>query len=204
MITEIMLSELRESVMSRLSPERYAHTLGVERAAARLGQFFMPDRIIELRAAALLHDIAKEMPHNEQMSAYLRYCGGNARPPVNAALHAFAGPRVIIESYPDFAIPDILDAVFNHTLGKPDMSVFSEIIFVADFVEDGRVYESCRVAREELFSALENSDTSEQRIRALHTSVVHILEFTVAFLEKRGIKIDEASLLTKNAYEALI
>ena len=62
-----MLSNLRTSVKARLSAKRYEHTIGVEAMASRLGWILMPDKIYELRAAALLHDISKEIPYEEQV-----------------------------------------------------------------------------------------------------------------------------------------
>ena len=45
-----------------MSEKRFSHTLGVERCAERLGRLVLSERINELRAAALLHDISKEIP----------------------------------------------------------------------------------------------------------------------------------------------
>ena len=61
-ITEEMLSELRRSIANDMSEKRYSHTLGVERMARYLAGFLLPDRINEISAAALLHDISKEIP----------------------------------------------------------------------------------------------------------------------------------------------
>ena len=55
-INEEMLDTLRQRVGTGMSEKRYRHTLGVEREIARLGEIYLPDRIQELRAAALLHD----------------------------------------------------------------------------------------------------------------------------------------------------
>ena len=57
---------LREKLRSVLSEHRYEHTLGVERAAVRIGERCLPEMICELRAAALLHDVAKEMKMEKQ------------------------------------------------------------------------------------------------------------------------------------------
>ena len=56
-ITEEMLSDLRATLEARISPKRFCHTLGVEREIERLGQIYLPDKLLSLRAAALLHDV---------------------------------------------------------------------------------------------------------------------------------------------------
>ena len=68
MITETELSALSSSVAARLSEKRFAHTKGVEEEIVRMGAIYLPDRIPELRAAALLHDVAKELPLEEQIA----------------------------------------------------------------------------------------------------------------------------------------
>ena len=55
-ITEEMLSHLRENVEKGMSAKRYNHTKEVEKMAARLAEIYCPEKILELRAAALLHD----------------------------------------------------------------------------------------------------------------------------------------------------
>ena len=61
--------KLYKAVASRLSEKRYMHTLGVEKAAIRLSERLMPEcDAEEMRAAALLHDITKEMDLAEQIS----------------------------------------------------------------------------------------------------------------------------------------
>ena len=62
-----LLNVLRKSVKSRISERRYLHTLGVEDMATKLGEHFIPEMISELRAAALLHDVAKELDYQEQI-----------------------------------------------------------------------------------------------------------------------------------------
>ena len=59
-ITEEQLAELREAISKVLSPKRYDHTLEVEKMTEKLCKIYCPDKILMLRAAALLHDITKE------------------------------------------------------------------------------------------------------------------------------------------------
>ena len=67
MITEEMLLTLREEISMRLSPRRFNHTLGVERAAEFLSQKCLPSKMMEIRAASLLHDITKELSYDEHI-----------------------------------------------------------------------------------------------------------------------------------------
>ena len=67
-ITEEKLSELRENVAKCLSERRYKHTLEVEKMATKLAEIYCPEKIFDIRAAALLHDITKEYDEKVQIS----------------------------------------------------------------------------------------------------------------------------------------
>ena len=57
MINDRQLDTLRASVMASMSDFRFNHTAEVEKMAVRLGEIYAPEKLNELRAAALLHDI---------------------------------------------------------------------------------------------------------------------------------------------------
>ena len=71
MITPVQIEKLRENVASVLSEKRMKHVLAVENMAFRLGllYFFQDDEsLLLLRAAALLHDVTKELSDEEQLA----------------------------------------------------------------------------------------------------------------------------------------
>ena len=72
-MTENMITHLRETVKASMSEKRSFHTLAVEQMAIRLGQIYAPDKIYVLRAAALLHDITKELRGDEQIKLCAEY-----------------------------------------------------------------------------------------------------------------------------------
>lgn len=198
-ISEEDLTVLSEEVKRRLSEKRYLHTLGVERMAKQLGElFFSEDTVRELRAAALLHDIAKELPEDEQIA--LIRAGKSpvteedlSSPPL---YHAFAAPEVIRRDFPAFATEKILRAVFFHTTGDPSMDSFEKIIFLSDFIEDGRTYPACLSARERLFSDLSAGKSKET---ALDCAVLHTLELTVISLIDRHADINLRTVRARNS-----
>ena len=199
------LAILRDRVAKRLSEKRFKHTLGVDKMAVRLGKIFLSNEISQLRAAALLHDVAKELPIDEQ----LRLIDGcdmldKSTKTVPEALHSFSGVAVVLAEFPSFATDDILHAVMYHTLGDPAMSLFAEIIFLSDYIEEGRAYKACIEVRNTLFEALDAASTYDECVKALHFATVSSLKNTIISLRERGIIPDERSLKTKIAFEALI
>lgn len=206
MITCEELSSLREDIRAKMSEKRYLHTLGVERAAQRIGLACLPEKVTELCAAALLHDVVKEAPIEDQISLM-----GAWKEPLTeedyeskALYHAFAAPMGVKKYFPHFATDDILSAVFLHTSGGANMSVFDEIIFVADFVEDGRAYDACRESRECFFEALDVAKTRDEKLRVLHSAVLQVIDFTVAYLEKVGKNVNSRMILARRAIASKI
>ena len=79
------------------------------------------------------------------------------------------------------------------------MSVFDEIIFIADFVEDGREYEACIAIRNSLFLRLSTAESKEDRLKILHLMVIEVIDFTFKYLEERGKSVNSRMVLAKKA-----
>ena len=204
MYSEEELKVLREEVKSRLSEKRFRHTLGVEKMAEQLGKFCLKDKIPSLRAAALLHDIAKELSIDEQID--LIKCGRikltEEELSSHPTLHSFASVYLIKRDFPKFSEKNILDACKNHTVGSPRMSIFEEIIFLSDYIEEGRKYEDSKEARRELLSSL--GENRARNLKALHKATLSSLNRTLSHLESKDSKVNPKTVLTKNAFSSKI
>lgn len=200
------LSYLRQSVEKRLKKERFEHTLGVERLAAYLGERIMPDKVSELSAAAILHDVAKEIPYDEQVDI-IKKSGISVTSEdlaTKSILHSFAAVGVIKRDFSAFATEDVLNAVFSHTVGTPDMSVFDTIIFISDFAEDGRVYPSCKKIAENIKERFSQAHDTNAYIKLLNITMLEVLDATVQTLQRLKININSRTLLTINSFKAKI
>ena len=190
MITEKELAELSFSIAARLSEKRFAHTKGVEEEIRRMGEIYLPDKIPELRAAALLHDVAKELSVEEQIAICLK--GGDPeletamRSP--AILHGHAAAYLIPKTDPKYDLPEIISAIYKHTTGAEQMSTFDKLLFLADFIEPNRPWSFCRDAREKFWSSM--PDDPDARLRHLDLTVLAVLTFTLDYLRARGTTPD--------------
>ena len=202
MFSETELEALKISVSKRMSKRRFLHTLAVEKCAVALGELFLKDRIPELRAAALLHDVAKELPKDVLRSLMSRSDFDFAEEDYAAEgiLHSFAGAEVIKNEYPKFATKDILNSVFYHTVGRENMTLFEKIIFISDYAEETRRYESCQKVREELFSNLDKLSATEQ-IKRLDKACFDAAEGTVRALIASGMHVNSRIYKTKNSLQ---
>lgn len=200
-ITPELLGTLRTRLRREMSAARYAHTLGVEQTAIRIGTLCAPHSLCRLRAAALLHDITKEYSCEKQLkileeSAIIPVCHVDS--PV---LHAASAAVLITHdpAYADFADPIVIDAVRRHTTGGADMSVEAQIVFLADYIEPTRRYRACVNLREQFWAADPASMSEEERLAHLRRFVRLEAEQTIAHLLERGVYIDEDTLRARNS-----
>jgi nicotinate-nucleotide adenylyltransferase len=141
-------TEVRKLLRGKLDSYRYIHSMGVADSARDLAKIYGAD---EEKAyfAGLLHDIAKNMPKDEQLQMIEK--GGIILNPAeenNPALwHAIAG-ECYLRCEMDITDPEILGSVRYHTTGKAGMSLMEKIIYIADYISAERNYPDVDVMRD--------------------------------------------------------
>ena len=200
MLNERDIALLRQSVKQRLSEKRYVHSLGVEKCAVAIGKLCNIDSPDELSAAALLHDITKELDRAYQFSLIDKgeISLSSIERESEAVLHSYTAPVVIRSDFPRFATQNVLSAVEKHTLGNENMSIFDEIIFLSDYIEEGRSYPSSRELYDFVFSNMKNGEL-QSNVLVLHKASLSAIDYTITHLIKKGAKIAEKTFLTRNA-----
>ena len=199
--TEQQIQSLRLKVKERLSEKRYIHTLGVEEMAVEIGKACLPERIDELRAAALLHDISKEYSEAEHLNVAKRHniIMSDEDMAAPALWHSITAGAVVSEDFPEYATSDVLSAVVNHTVGSWDMSTFDSIILLADYIEAGRKYQNCVSLRETFLHELSLSKDAEDSIRALDRAVFVSLDNNLKEFISRGADYHSRTKATRDA-----
>ena len=189
-ITEEMLDTLREELRGTMSEKRYRHTVEVERMVERLGELYAPDMLVQLRAAALLHDITKEFSLQTQLQILkkfdiITYYSDEISP---KTLHARTAACLIPEQYPAFASPAVIDAVRWHTTGRAGMTVCEKIIYLADYIDMSRTFPDCVELREMFWGADPESMNAREREAHLRRVLISSFDRTVrALLEEGGL-----------------
>lgn len=132
------LKKIRKSMEKALDPRRYEHTLGVEYTAAALAMRYGAD-IKKARLAGLLHDCAKCLSDEKRLKICRKHNISvnevELRNPY--LLHAKVGSFLAMDEY-GVKDTDVINAILNHTTGRPGMSMLEKIIFIADYIEPGR------------------------------------------------------------------
>lgn len=184
----------REYNRARLSPGRLAHVLGCEEEAVNLARRWGADEN-DARAAALLHDITKEL----DLPAQLKLCDEygivldnveKTSPKLPHAKTAAALAKAV------FRVPDhISEAISWHTTGKAGMSLLEKILFLADYIEPTRDFPGVEEIRKLAYEDLDGAVmlglmlTAEEvagRGATLHNKSVEALEFLRASRDGQG------------------
>ncbi len=140
------LSWLREKALDYLDDYRVAHVTGCESEAVRLALRWGEDA--ELAAeAAILHDITKRCTKDQQLQLCEKYgiINDNSEIQNKSLLHAKTGAALAREL---FGIDEtVYEAIRWHTTGKPDMTRFEKILYLADYIEPTRDFEGIEELR---------------------------------------------------------
>ncbi|CAA9488380.1 MAG: Hydrolase (HAD superfamily), YqeK [uncultured Rubrobacteraceae bacterium] len=173
----------------RLSAKRYGHTLRVADTAEDLARAHNLDPG-RARLAALMHDAARELSPEEFLDLSLGWNlpVGEAERESPKLLH---GPVAAELARREIGVEDeeVLDAIREHTTGRPGMGPLSLVLYVADKIEPARDYPSVErlrlLAREDLRAAAAESlrrsiAHNEERGRPTHPASIE----TLSWLEK--------------------
>nr|WP_317619358.1 bis(5'-nucleosyl)-tetraphosphatase (symmetrical) YqeK [Laspinema sp. D2d] len=121
-----------------VTPPRVQHILRVEQLCGELAEHHQLD-VEKAKQAGLMHDLAKyfkpqrllQMAQTEGLELDEIFAG---EPHL---LHADVSAMVARDEF-GIKDPEILEAIRNHTLGRPQMSPLSCVVYLADTLEPGR------------------------------------------------------------------
>ena len=183
----ITVEGARKLARRTLSDKRYAHTLNVRRLAVKLARQYGADPE-KAALAALLHDVAKELPKGE----LLQILQDNAIMEPGAAqrpMPVWHGLCAALLARHRWGVQDeeVLSAIANHTAGKPGMSRLDKIVYLADMCSAERSYPEVEGLR-----ALLSQD--------LDRAMAVALSQNIQWMRQEGKPIDPMSLA---AYEEL-
>ncbi|MGP0586008.1 bis(5'-nucleosyl)-tetraphosphatase (symmetrical) YqeK [Paenibacillus timonensis] len=176
--------ELIAAVSAGMPSKRWKHVEGVMESAVILAKRYGADPV-KADLAALLHDLAKFWPIEEQ-EAIIRDNGLNTEllRHDKQLLHAEVGAFI---SQRDYGVEDeeVLDAIRYHTSGRESMTLLDKIVCLADYIEPGREFPGVEKIRELAETSLEDA-------------LVAGFDSTISFLLEKGKPIFPLTLLARN------
>lgn len=164
------LNEIIKELEKMLSARRFNHSLKVMEASIRLAEKYGEDA--EMAAlAGLVHDCAKDLKKDAILPACKKY--GIIVDEITSSqpvlLHGQIGAHMARELF-GIECHRILDAIADHTMGRPGMDKLSSIVFIADYIEDCRDYEGVDKIREAARESLEKAI-----VAGVDNTITHIL-----------------------------
>lgn len=180
------IGKIRKAMEKNLDAKRYEHTLGVAYTAAALAMCYGEDaKNAEL--AGLLHDCAKCMDNTKKINLCKKHnISINEIELKNPfLLHAKVGSFLAMQKY-GIRDKDIINAILNHTTGRPGMTVLEKIVYIADYIEPNRK------------QAPNLSEIRRLAFCDLDAALVRILEDTLRYLNSVEGEIDP---MTQKTYE---
>ncbi|HHW95242.1 MAG TPA: HD domain-containing protein [Mogibacterium sp.] len=170
---------LEEYLKNSLTPERYIHSLGVEKMAGKLARIHgaNPDKA---EFAGRYHDIAKCFSA-EEANEYIKKYGLPNKYLNNTALsHSKIAAEILLHEFSVTDV-DILNAVRSHTTGRDGMSLLEEIVYVADAIEENRNYPELTELQQTAYSDLDSA-------------CFEIINFAIQMLKDKGKEIDQDTI----------
>ncbi len=133
--------EIEQCIKKITKETRFNHSKGVQKTAGELAKHYGLD-INKAELAGLMHDCVKNLPVEEMLKlcgefgCELDFTTQREYKLIHAPLGAYYAKNV-------FGIDDeeIFSAIYYHTTGKADMTLFEKIIFIADVIEPNRKYD---------------------------------------------------------------
>jgi predicted HD superfamily hydrolase involved in NAD metabolism len=162
--------EALEIVKEQLTEHRYQHTLGVMETAIQLAKQYGAD-VKKAELAAIFHDYAKFRSKEEMKQIILEQNMPNDLLVYNTELwHAPVG-AYLVKTEVGIQDEDILNAIRYHTSGRANMTLLEKIVYVADYIEPGRIFPGVDEVRE-----LAQQDLDKALIKALQNTIQFLLK----------------------------
>ena len=183
------------------SEKRYNHTLGVQKEAYKLGTIFLPEKAEKLALAGLLHDITKDFTLQKQLELCRSYgIAVDENNIVPKLLHSKTGCEYAKHLFGDLIDSEIYDSINYHTTGRANMTLFEIIIYLADYIEEGRTFGDCVTLREYFYDGISKAQDFSDKLEVLRKTLVLSFDLTIQNLIRDGEPICSDTVLARNCF----
>jgi predicted HD superfamily hydrolase involved in NAD metabolism len=178
--------ELVATVQTAMSDYRFQHVLRVEQMALRLAEKYDVDAEAA-SVAALTHDYAKERSDEDFLSVIVtKHLDADLKNWGNEVWHGIVGAELVKDEL-GIQNQDILDAIRQHTTGSAYMTLLSQVLYMADYIETGRDFPRVAEVRDLTFESLS-------------AGIAWQTTHTLSYLVEKGVRIYPGTLVTYNEW----
>ena len=187
-----MVKDLKKDLkkLYKKRDHRYQHVMGVMETGLELAEIYGVDKK-KVKIAALLHDYTKyysTKKHKKLIKKHFGYADLILDEFPETLYHAFTASIIAKEKY-GIDDEEILMAIMHHTVGRPNMSMLEKIIFISDYIEPNREYDSCKKVRK---IVLKKGDLNKGILKAMKDSIENA--------EKKNKLVPKLAKLAYNYY----
>lgn len=192
----------KTAIKSLETEKRYNHTLGVQKEAHKLGIIFLPEKAEKLSLAGLLHDITKDFNLEKQLALCKEYgIEIDEKSIVPKLLHSKTGCEYAKRLFGgDIVDKEIYNGIYYHTTGRKNMTLFEAIIYLADYIEEGRTFEDCVVLRDFFYNKLKVASAFSEKIEILRLTMVKSFDLTIKNLIDENKVVDYDTIEARNYF----
>lgn len=157
-------------VKEQLTEHRYVHTIGVMETAIELTDRYGGD-LKKAETAAIFHDYAK-FRSKEEMKQIIteQKMAPDLLIHSPELWHAPVG-AYLVKKEAGIEDAEILDAIRYHTSGRENMTLLDKIIYVADYIEPGRIFPGAEEVRK-----IAETDLNQALIASMKNTILFLLK----------------------------
>ena len=182
--TLISIEEIESRLKECLNEERFEHSIGVMEKSVELAERFNCD-VEKARLAGLLHDCAKCIDKNELK----KIIDENRLDEDNCCAGSYKVWHAPVSAYlaqKEYGISDteILSAIKWHTMGKMNMTLLEQIVYLADKIEERTREIEYRVPIEKVLN----------ETNSLEMAILKSFKMTICSLTERNLPICQTTI----------
>ncbi len=153
-----IISRLNERVKHLVSPTRRIHIIGTTLTCLELADHLGDEDKESFAIASLAHDMGRDMALGEIKNLFKKY--GDQIPdadiPFPQLWHCNVAALLLKNEF-HITDPEILRAVLIHSTGDAAMTTLDKVLFVADFIEPTRSFNSLDLIRSLAYNKFEHA-----------------------------------------------
>jgi predicted HD superfamily hydrolase involved in NAD metabolism len=180
------IDEIRNILVSKLSPKRFKHSVNVMYTAKKLAEVYGIDKDKAV-TAGLLHDCARDIRGKEVFEQCSKFnlevtaiC--KIQPEL---LHGPLGAEIARTEY-CVSDDEILNAIRWHTTGHETMDLLSKVIYIADYIEPDRNFPGIDEARKLAYEDIDKA-------------MIFSLDRTIKFVISKGALVHPDTIGARNS-----
>lgn len=178
--------QIKEYIKNILSEKRFYHSECVAERCIELAKIYKVDEE-KAKLVGIAHDVAKEMPAEDQ----IKYAEENGikldevELKNKKLLHAIIGAKICEKEF-GFT-KDMVEAVKNHTTGKPGMDMLSKVLFISDATGIDRTYDEAKYLY-------------EIAVKDIDKAIFECINSTIKEVIDKGSPLHINTIATRNEY----